>query len=123
MIPAGLPHSEIFEYIGYLRLLEAYRSLSRPSSAPIAKAFSLRPFKLDLFGLTVKVIVLELCDSLDKNCFVYPLLYIMFFRFFSRFCLSFLLLALFNFQGTVAFRLGGLRWTRTIDLALIRRAL
>ena len=57
MFPAGLPHSEIFEYIGYLRLLEAYRSLSRPSSAPIAKAFSLRPFKLDLFGLTVKVIV------------------------------------------------------------------
>ena len=32
----------------YLRLPEAYRSLSRPSSAPDAKAFPLRPFMLDL---------------------------------------------------------------------------
>ena len=31
-----------------LRLPEAYRSLPRPSSAPIAKAFALRPFLLDL---------------------------------------------------------------------------
>ena len=28
---------------GYLRLPKAYRSLSRPSSAPSAKAFTLRP--------------------------------------------------------------------------------
>ena len=33
---------------GYLLLPAAYRSLSRPSSAPDAKAFSLRPFQLDL---------------------------------------------------------------------------
>ena len=32
----------------YLRLPEAYRSLSRPSSAPDAKAFPLRSFLLDL---------------------------------------------------------------------------
>ena len=31
-----------------LRLPEAYRSLPRPSSAPIAKAFALRPFVLNL---------------------------------------------------------------------------
>jgi hypothetical protein len=31
----------------YLQLPEAYRSLSRPSSAPDAKAFPLRPFSLD----------------------------------------------------------------------------
>ena len=31
----------------YLRLPVAYRSLSRPSSAPSAKAFALRPFSLD----------------------------------------------------------------------------
>ena len=31
----------------YLRLPVAYRSLSRPSSAPSAKAFTLRPFSLD----------------------------------------------------------------------------
>jgi hypothetical protein len=33
----------------YVPLPEAYRSLSRPSSAPDAKAFPLRPFALDLF--------------------------------------------------------------------------
>ena len=33
---------------GYLLLPEAYRSLSRPSSAPDAKAFPLRSFSLDL---------------------------------------------------------------------------
>ena len=34
----------------YLRLPEAYRSLSRPSSAPDAKAFPLRSYQLDLVG-------------------------------------------------------------------------
>ena len=33
----------------YLPFPAAYRSLSRPSSAPSAKAFALRPFSLDLF--------------------------------------------------------------------------
>ena len=46
--PAGLPHSEIHGSIAYLRLTVAYRSLSRPSSAPDAKASSLRPSSLDL---------------------------------------------------------------------------
>ena len=36
----------------HLQLPEAYRSLSRPSSAPDAKAFPLRSFTLDLFCLT-----------------------------------------------------------------------
>ncbi len=35
---------------GYLLLTAAYRSLSRPSSAPDAKAFPLRSFQLDLLG-------------------------------------------------------------------------
>ena len=34
----------------YVPLPEAYRSLSRPSSAPDAKAFPLRSFSLDLFS-------------------------------------------------------------------------
>ncbi len=34
----------------YVRLPEAYRSLSRPSSVPDAKAFPLRSFQLDLVG-------------------------------------------------------------------------
>ena len=37
----GFPHSEIRGYIAYLQLPVAYRSLSRPSSAPDAKAFPL----------------------------------------------------------------------------------
>ena len=38
--PRGLPHSEICGW-AYLQLTAAYRSLSRPSSAPDAKAFTL----------------------------------------------------------------------------------
>ena len=34
----------------YLQLPEAYRSLSRPSSAPDAKAFPLRSYQLDLIS-------------------------------------------------------------------------
>ena len=47
MTPCGFPHSEICGYIAYLQLPAAYRSLSRLSSAPSAKAFALRPFSLD----------------------------------------------------------------------------
>ena len=39
--PDEFPHSEICEYSGYLLLLTAFRSLSRPSSALGAKAFTL----------------------------------------------------------------------------------
>jgi hypothetical protein len=42
----GLPHSEIYGYIGYLLLPVAYRSLSRPSSPLRAKAFTMRPYLL-----------------------------------------------------------------------------
>ena len=42
------PHSEICGYNAYLQLPAAYRSLSRPSSAPDAKAFTLRSFSLEL---------------------------------------------------------------------------
>ena len=44
----GLPHSEIHGYIAYLQLPVAYRSLSRPSSAPDAKAFALCSYLLEL---------------------------------------------------------------------------
>ena len=56
----GFPHSEIHGYNGYLLLPVAYRSLSRPSSAPDAKAFPLRSFQLDLFEIFGSHIV-ELC--------------------------------------------------------------
>jgi hypothetical protein len=41
--PFGHPRIE-----ARLQLPEAFRSLPRPSSAPIAQAFALRPFLLDL---------------------------------------------------------------------------
>ena len=44
----GFPHSEIHGYNAYLQLPVAYRSLSRPSSAPDAKAFTLRSCSLEL---------------------------------------------------------------------------
>ena len=60
----------------YVQLPEAYRSLSRPSSAPDAKAFPLRSFQLDLFEIFGSHIV-ELCrqftEVLYRNC--YPHLY------------------------------------------------
>ena len=46
--PWVFPHSEICGYNAYLQLPAAYRSLSRPSSAPDAKAFTLRSFSLEL---------------------------------------------------------------------------
>ena len=60
--PCGLPHSEICGYNAYLQLPAAYRSLSRPSSAPDAKAFTLCSFSLEL------PLVLS-CLSFANNCF------------------------------------------------------
>ena len=48
--PWGFPHSEIHGYNAYLQLPVAYRSLSRPSSAPDAKAFTLRSYSLELLN-------------------------------------------------------------------------
>ena len=49
--PAGFPHSDICGYNDCLRLPAAFRSLPRPSSAPGAKAFALRPYSLDRLPL------------------------------------------------------------------------
>ena len=48
----------------YVPLPAAYRSLSRPSSAPDAKAFPLRSFLLDLFPLRQeRAIVVNSCSQ------------------------------------------------------------
>ena len=52
---------------GYVLLPAAYRSLSRPSSAPDAKAFSLRSFQLDL-SIAVLIYQLKLYGNLRLNC-------------------------------------------------------
>ena len=100
----GFPHSEIHGYNGYLLLPVAYRSLSRPSSAPDAKAFPLRSFQLDLFEIFGSHLV-ELCrqfngSSLSKllpsslRCSTIKTNYLL------LPCLS--LFSLFSFQGTTS---------------------
>ena len=51
--------------IGYLLLPAAYRSLSRPSSAPDAKAFPLRSFQLDLSNHLL-ILKVELCRQFNR---------------------------------------------------------
>ena len=59
--PWEFPHSEIRGYNAYLQLPTAYRSLSRPSSAPDAKAFTLRSCSLELpFSIISYTLVLVL---------------------------------------------------------------
>ena len=60
----------------YLPFPAAYRSLSRPSSAPSAKAFALRPFSLDLFSLKIPLfsrIILSSFSYLSAIVVFYPL--------------------------------------------------
>ena len=71
--PCVFPHSEIYGYNAHLRLPVAYRSLSRPSSAPDAKAFTLcscsleLPFSVNPFvaGLTLGSRSFELLEFLQ----------------------------------------------------------
>ena len=109
-----------------LRLPTAFRSLPRPSSAISARASSLCSYSLDLFWLPHAPsgspsgprfhpcsLSCLLRASLPK-----------FFPFglpFSALPLAmcFAFSSLCSFQGTI----GGLKWTRTTDLTLIRRVL
>ena len=55
----------------YLQLPEAYRSLSRLSSAPSAKAFALRPCSLDRQTISLEIIcfLLILSFANEDHCF------------------------------------------------------
>ena len=60
----GVPPFGNLRIEAHLQLPEAYRSLSRPSSAPDAKAFPLRSFLLDLFPLRQeRAIVVNSCSQ------------------------------------------------------------
>ena len=82
---------------GHLHLPEAYRSLSRPSSAPDAKAFPLRSFALDLTFLLPGRSrsgsqAFELCRlRVLRNCFVLPFRKVPQIIFVSLCCLLFIL--------------------------------
>ena len=60
--PWVFPHSEICGYIAYLQLPAAYRSLSRPSSAPDAKAFTLCSYSLELPSEFSSAVLFELLE-------------------------------------------------------------
>ena len=120
----------------YLQLTAAYRSLSRPSSAPDAKASSLRPLSLELLVQTR-----ELCKSfrIFRNRIFTLFLGFPQLRFFLCCLACACYNLLFSFQGAVELqkltasfdpeqhsqlrRAGGPKWTRTTDLTIISRTL
>ena len=55
--PMCVPTFRNLRINAYLQLPEAYRSLSRLSSAPSAKAFALRPCSLDLSNVLLEHLV------------------------------------------------------------------
>ena len=120
---------------GYLLLPGAFRSLSRPSSAPDAKAFPLRSFQLDLTELCrLPVVFRRNCSHNSRFRVHLPLPAILPLpvsasalfpqSFLNSFCcLTFF--PLFSFQGALPARhsTGGPEWARTTDLAIISRTL
>ena len=121
----------------YLQLPVAFRSLSRPSSAPSAKAFSLRSFSLELsfFSSSLLMRVSQI------GCYCFCSLRCSF-PFFSTFRKTNLLIdslfCLLDLFSSIRFsmyylplplpylllrRFGRPKWTRTTDLVLIRHAL
>ena len=62
----GLPHSEIYG-LAYVRLLVAYRSLSRPSSPLVSKASSICPY---LLSRNCKMIVIHKCITFNLNSYL-----------------------------------------------------
>ena len=122
-------------------LTAAYRSLSRPSSAPSAKASALCPLLLNQLAYTSVMyrsfsIVFHSCENstgffsynrLSKSLPILSLTEKLISSIFVVFCFSSTFDTLFSFQGAFNVFLmkdsGGLGRTRTSDLTLIRRAL
>ena len=67
----GLPHSEIRAYYGYLPLDAAYRSLSRPSSLPRAKASFMCPSLLSVSFFYVPPTTLRIAGGDARALFSY----------------------------------------------------
>ena len=83
----------------YLQLPEAYRSLSRLSSAPSAKAFALRPCSLDHIKQISFEIGLYPLDSLLPTKIMLPFLLKLQY-FLKELTIIFVSQLLFSFQGT-----------------------
>ena len=63
VLPAWVSPFGNLRISAHLQLPEAYRSLSRPSSAPDAKAFPLRSFQLDLRRMCHRCMQSVACDA------------------------------------------------------------
>ena len=121
----------------YLQLPEAYRSLSRLSSAPSAKAFALRPCSLDHsnYSLSRMACISSWFSLLPTKIIVtLPFEIVIFLK--KELTIIFVSQLLFSFQGTSWWcpskpglpelwfsSHGGPKWTRTIDLTIISRVL
>ena len=120
----------------HLQLPEAYRSLSRLSSAPSAKAFALRPCSLDLsnYSLSRMACISSWFSLLPTKIMLPFLLKLQYFL--KELTIIFVSQLLFSFQGTSWWcsskpglpklwfsSHGGPKWTRTIDLTIISRVL
>ena len=118
----------------YLQLPEAYRSLSRLSSAPSAKAFALRPCSLDLSNVLLEHLVSSWFFLPTKIIVTLPFEIVIFLK--KELTIIFVSQLLFSFQGTSWWcpskpglpkfgfsSHGGPKWTRTIDLTIISRVL
>ena len=120
---------------GYLLLPEAFRSLSRPSSALSAKASTLRPSCLTFCGSINDKTRSPSCTSVYRSgsrymneCFV-KCYFAVTSRCLPIFCVlhSGIMYSVFKvhtgFTANEFTQPTGLKWTRTTDLTLIRRAL
>ena len=118
----------------YLQLPEAYRSLSRLSSAPSAKAFALRPCSLDLSNVLLEHLVSSWFSLANEDYVTLPFEIVIFLK--KELTIIFVSQLLFSFQGTSWWCYskpglpvlwfpshGGPKWTRTIDLTIISRVL
>ena len=90
----------------YLPFPAAYRSLSRPSSAPSAKAFALRPFSLDLFSrfefLSLRELFFLLVLVFQLRLFVVFLPKFLCSKNFTSLCFYLFYRVLFSFQGSTS---------------------
>ena len=122
----------------YLQLPQAFRSLSRPSSAISALASTLRSYSLDLprkllsfrpsFPISFNPAFARSCRSFASSR-SYRVPKTVETRYKRSLICSFLSCAVFKVRSVfthaiqLSKRAGGLKWTRTTDLSLIRRVL
>ena len=82
----------------YLQLPEAYRSLSRLSSAPSAKAFALRPCSLDHSNVLLEHLVSSWFSLANEDYVTLPFEIVIFLK--KELTIIFVSQLLFSFQGT-----------------------